>query len=188
MPSTTGIGNVPIVTATNISINDVAQSSRSVVFDFVRSEIENAVPYLPNRNSVEKGEYYGRVTQAVAFFVLAKLYLNAEIYADDDWTDHKHLNGSDLHFTISEKDMNAWEACAFYCDLIGQMNYHLSEDYGDNFIVYLDHSYGQRSLFQPAAVSFPFLSLSPCSSFWFWRRKRHLRLSQGIGSEPLWKG
>ncbi len=133
-------GNVPIVTATNISINDVAQSSRSVVFDFVRSEIENAVPYLPNRNSVEKGEYYGRVTQAVAFFVLAKLYLNAEIYADDDWTDHKHLNGSDLHFTISGKDMNAWEACAFYCDIIGQMNYHLSEDYADNFIVYNENS------------------------------------------------
>ena len=133
-------GSVPVVTTTNVTINDVAQNSRSEVFNFVRSELESALPNLANRNSAEKGAYYGRVTMAVCCFVLAKLYLNAEIYADDNWTGAQRLNGSNMRFTIGSTEMNAWEACLYYCDLIGQMNYNLSSNYSDNFRVYNENS------------------------------------------------
>ena len=133
-------GSVPIVTSTGVSINDVEQASRSELFEFVRTELEEAVHYLPNRNSVNKGEHYGRVTLSVAFFALAKLYLNAEIYADDNWTDAQHINGRDMKFNFLGRDLNAWEICAYCCDVIGQMGYHLSTNYDDNFNVNNENS------------------------------------------------
>ena len=133
-------GSVPIVTSTDVSIHNVEQVSRSELFDFVRTELELALPNLPTRNSVEKGEFYGRVTLAVASFVLAKLYLNAEIYADDNWTDGLFLNGRDMKFHIFDQEMNAWEACSYYCNLIDQMGYRLSTKYSDNFAVYNENS------------------------------------------------
>ena len=37
-------------------------------------------------NTSLEGNYYGRMTQPVVNFLLAKLALNAEIYMFDDWT------------------------------------------------------------------------------------------------------
>lgn len=128
-------GGVPIVTTNEVSMNEVTQSTRSEVFNFIRSELETQINNLANRNSAEEGEYYGRVTQAVAFFVLAKLYLNAEIYTDDNWTDAVHPSGKDMRFKILDEEMNAWEACIYYCDLLKQLGYKLEVNYSYNFIV-----------------------------------------------------
>ena len=111
-------GNVPIVTSSDVSMNDVKQSSRPEVFAFVENEIRAVVPYLLSGKSNEKGQLYGRVTVPVVYFILAKLYLNAEVY------------GAGPH----------WEETIEACDIIGQLGYRLSEDYSDNFDVNNENS------------------------------------------------
>jgi hypothetical protein len=64
-------GNVPIVASTDATLK---QSTRAEVFEFIKSEIEDNIDYL------EREPSYGRVTRAVGYTMLAKLYLNAEIY------------------------------------------------------------------------------------------------------------
>ena len=128
-------GRVPIVVSTDVSMNKVMQAERSEVFNFVRKELAEVIPMLPDRKSTELGEYYGRVTQAVACFVLAKLYLNAEVYCNDDWTKRQRPDGGEMEFNINGETMNAWEACIYYCDIIQQMGYQLQEGYKDNFCI-----------------------------------------------------
>ena len=106
-------GRVPIVTATNISMNEVLQSERSELFHFVFEELIDASKYLVEENSVTHEDYYGRVTKDVVAFVLAKLALNAEIYLDDDWTDKQYPDGKNIHFNINGKQMNAWETVIY---------------------------------------------------------------------------
>ncbi|MBO7052683.1 MAG: RagB/SusD family nutrient uptake outer membrane protein [Prevotella sp.] len=133
-------GRVPIVTNASMLPKDVEQAERSEVFDFVRTELEATLPYLHDAKSSEYGAYYGRVTQGVAAFVLAKLYLNAEVYTWDQWTTTPRPDGSQMTFTISGNTMNAWEACTHYCTLIDQMGYDLSDSYEENFKVYNEGS------------------------------------------------
>lgn len=106
-------GNVPIVTSTSVSMNEVKQSSRLEVYNFVRDELEESKLYLPQVNSAQKGAYYGRVTLPVAIFILAKLYLNAKVYSGTP----------------------QWEKCLECCDLLSQMHFDLTPDYADNFII-----------------------------------------------------
>ena len=88
---------VPLVTSSTTPMSEVKQSERSVVFNFVRSELEEALPYLSDNRSNQKGGYYGRITKPVAYMILAKLALNAEVYADDEldgrqssgWKEHQ---------------------------------------------------------------------------------------------------
>lgn len=133
-------GNVPVVISTGVSMNDAGTMNRSYVFEFLIYELQQAYSYLPNRFSQIKGGFYGRVTQAVAAFVLAKLYLNAEVYKDDIWTDNERPNGSDMEFYVYGTKMNAWEAAAFFCDLIGQIGYKLEQNYYENFTVNNENS------------------------------------------------
>ncbi|AKD02020.1 RagB/SusD family nutrient uptake outer membrane protein [Pontibacter korlensis] len=69
-------GNVPIITEETPPGNP-EQSSRAEVFAFVEQEILEALPTLREGNSLE---LYGRFTKAAAYTLLAKLYLNAEVY------------------------------------------------------------------------------------------------------------
>src|SRR5574344_1440619 len=73
-------GRVPLVTSPNITISDVKQSERSEVFKFVVSELQACAPLLSQERSNQSGSYYGRMTQGVAYFLLAKLALNSEVY------------------------------------------------------------------------------------------------------------
>ena len=121
-------GRIPIVTSTSTAMADVAQSERSEVFAFVKSELEQAAPLLYPGKSNTKGEYYGRLTRPVAHFLLAKLCLEAEVYLDDDWTDGvKPLADNLLAEAI------AW------CDSLDGF-YHLETDYSDNFSVFNENS------------------------------------------------
>ena len=131
---------VPITTSTNDSMNEIRQSDRSEVFKFVVAELQEALLDLDYSNSVSPGDYYGRVTHPVALFVLAKLMLNAEIYADDNWTDDTHLDGKNLLFTIDNKTMNAWEATIYYCNLLEMSGFTLESFYIDNFLVRNEYS------------------------------------------------
>jgi len=69
-------GNVPIDTAYG-DFTPHANVPRAQVFDFIESEIQNALPYLSADVSVAT---YGRATKWMAYALLAKMYLNAEVY------------------------------------------------------------------------------------------------------------
>ena len=72
-------GRVPLVLSSNTSMSDVKQSSRSEVFHFVVNELQETLYSLSFERSNYQGDYYGRITMPVSCFLLAKLFLNAEI-------------------------------------------------------------------------------------------------------------
>lgn len=133
-------GRVPIITTTDVVRDQVRQSERSQVFAFVVKELQETCPYLSEESSAHQGDYYGRVTRAVNYFVLAKLMLNAEVYTDDDWTDAQQPDGAQMQFTINGESMNAWEATIYYCDRIEELGYRLESNYMANFNIQNDTS------------------------------------------------
>ena len=116
---------VPLITAPNVALSQVEQEERSEVFDFVVNELEAVRPQLPLERSNYLGAWYGRITRPVVFVLLAKLYLNADVYMDDDWTDGVRT----LH-------PECYQKCIDYCDsieLFPEGDYHLSSTYEENF-------------------------------------------------------
>ena len=111
-------GNVPIITTSQASMNDVKQASRKEVFDFVEKELRQACAFIPMEKSNRKGDYYGRITLPVAYFALAKLMLNAEIYSGTP----------------------RWKDCIEFCDRIEVLGYQLEDDYSANFAVHNETS------------------------------------------------
>jgi hypothetical protein len=68
-------GNVPLDTlygATTLNTN----STRAQVFTFVESELKAAIPYLKSPSA----STYGLPTKYLAYSILAKMYLNAQVY------------------------------------------------------------------------------------------------------------
>lgn len=133
-------GRIPIVTAYDVKPNQVVQSERSEVFKFIVKEFQEVAPQLADKHANKEGDYYGRITRPVVNFLLAKLALNAEIYADDEWTDEKKLDGKDIFFTVNGNRLNAWQTCVWYCDQLTQEGYELENDYASNFSVHNENS------------------------------------------------
>ena len=140
-------GRVPLVLSTDeqrYSSLFQGQTDRSSVFHFVFQELQQVLPSLPDQHSNKEGNYYGRITQPVVNFLLAKLALNAEIYMYDDWT-RGYANrpkGSDIHFSVpaadasshdGDNELNAWETCIYYCDKLAEEGYVLESDDAFNF-------------------------------------------------------
>jgi hypothetical protein len=69
-------GNVPIIT-TYGDFEPKANSPRKDVFDFIETEVKASLPYLSAASGVST---YGRANKYTAFALLAKMYLNAEVY------------------------------------------------------------------------------------------------------------
>lgn len=69
-------GNVPIVT-TYGDFAPKANTPRAQVFTFIENEIKTALPDLSDANDQTT---YGRPTKWMAYALLAKMYLNAEVY------------------------------------------------------------------------------------------------------------
>ena len=107
--------------------------------------------------------FYGRITQPVANFLLAKLALNAEIYTYDDWTSGyqnrprgkdivlnvpvENHNADDAAERLADKpvvngnyQLNAWETCIYYCDKLAEEGYMLEDDYAANFSTHNENS------------------------------------------------
>ncbi len=126
---------VPIVETATAKIADVKQSNRSEVFAFVKKELEESIPYLSTANSSNLGEYYGRMTRPVAFYLMAKLALNAKVYNDDNWTDNNGIPNGTATFTINGATKTPWEATIAYCDSITELGYALESDFSKNFSV-----------------------------------------------------
>lgn len=95
-------GDVPIVT--DFEQTELpAKTDRKEVYAFIEKELTEAMPYLSETKS------YGRLTQDVAYTLLARLYLNAETYIG---TPH-------------------WEECLSACEKV--KNYDLEPTYKNNF-------------------------------------------------------
>jgi len=111
-------GRVPIVTSTEVSMSSVAQSSRRQVFEFVVSELEDVADDLELARNNWPGTYYGRITRPVVWFLLAKLWLNAPVYAG----------------------LEDYDKVVQYCDMLSEAGYSLAVDYASNFAVYNESS------------------------------------------------
>lgn len=133
-------GRIPLDTLANQSLADTKQAERSVTYQYIVKELQEVEPLLPNEHSNLQGNYYGRMTQPIADFILAKLALNAEIYSDDDWTDGRQKDGKNIFFTVDGQQMNAWQTCVYYCDKLTADGYELEADRTANFAVHNETS------------------------------------------------
>ncbi|MDR1601919.1 MAG: RagB/SusD family nutrient uptake outer membrane protein [Tannerella sp.] len=107
-------GNVPLV----IDYQDrelPANKSRQEVFDWLIQEVSEIAKQCPDGNYGN----YGKFTKGAAYFLLAKLYLNAEAWK-------VNVN-------------NAYAQCIAACDSVLDMDYTLEPDYKTNFGI-LDRS------------------------------------------------
>ena len=95
-------GEVPI--STDFTKSELPKkSTRQEVFNFIEKELKDVLPLLP------EGVQYSRFTQNVAYAVLARLYINAEVYTG---TPH-------------------WQDCISACEKI--TGFTLAGDYFTNF-------------------------------------------------------
>lgn len=151
-------GQVPLVVSSEVSANEVNQSNRSDVFKFVTSELAECIPHLSDSKSQNEGEYYGRITKAVAYMCMAKCAINAPVYNIDDTnpTSYSAFVGTDksgkataseeqgntvsemgknITITLDGETRNAWETAVYCADQIASLGYRLQPSYADNFIV-----------------------------------------------------
>ena len=151
-------GQVPLVVSSQVSANEVNQSNRSDVFKFVTSELAECIPHLSDSKSQNEGEYYGRITKAVAYMCMAKCAINAPVYTIDDTTPTSYSAfvgtdksgkataseeqgktvsemGKKINITLDGETRNAWETVAYCADQIASLGYRLQPSYADNFIV-----------------------------------------------------
>ncbi|WP_294501211.1 RagB/SusD family nutrient uptake outer membrane protein [uncultured Bacteroides sp.] len=133
-------GSIPLVLSSKVASKDIILSEREDIFNFIFKELQEATPLLPAQFSNRSGNYYGRLTRPVAYFLLAKLALNAEIYMDNNWVDDTHPDGKTIFFDVDGNTFNAWQSVEFYCDQITALGYRLESDYAANFAVYNEGS------------------------------------------------
>lgn len=69
-------GNIPLVTQFGDTTSPVT-TKRAEVFNFIENEVKLALPYL---NKAVGQETYGRPNKYTAFALLARMYLNAQVY------------------------------------------------------------------------------------------------------------
>lgn len=107
-------GNIPIVTVAKLDPNNLpSNSSRKEVFDFIESELLASISYLPSLKTLNKKAYYPRIAKETAQAMLARLYLNAEVYSGTA----------------------RWQDCINVCnEIITSGVYSLTPSIRDNFI------------------------------------------------------
>ncbi|MGC4035761.1 MAG: RagB/SusD family nutrient uptake outer membrane protein [Chitinophagaceae bacterium] len=101
-------GNVPYVTNFKQDPTTVKTIPRAQVYDSVVACLTNALPNLSLAHDVTT---YGKVNRYFANAILAKLYLNAEIYTGTP----------------------RWAECIAQCNAVGEAGYTLMPNYFDNF-------------------------------------------------------
>ncbi len=109
-------GQVPLVTDFNTDPNSVKNDkTRTEIFNFIEQEIKENINLLPDKSTAT----YGRFTKWAAHMLLAKMYLNAEVYTGTPrWAD-----------VIAECD-----------SVINSNQYSLTGNYFDNFAINNDGS------------------------------------------------
>lgn len=73
-------GNIPFYTNNNTPSSEIPQASRKEVYNFIVKELTANVELLSNTIG---GTYYGRFNKWAGYTVLAKVYLNAQVYTGE---------------------------------------------------------------------------------------------------------
>lgn len=108
-------GNVPY-SIDKKEMDSPKQKDREFMFSFIESEIKENLGYLAEKPSAAT---YGRVTRDMANFLLAKLYLNAEVYIGEDM----------------------YEEAGNICkDIMDSGNYTLTDTFKENFQIHNESS------------------------------------------------
>jgi hypothetical protein len=106
-------GNIPYVTNFKIDPTTVVNIPRTQVFDSLENDLIKVIPLL---NEATDASTYGKMTKWFAKSILAKMYLNAEVY-----------KGAGTGSTY-------WPKCVATCDeIINSGKFALEANYYDNF-------------------------------------------------------
>jgi len=115
-------GSVPFYTDNNTDISKIAQKPRAEIYAFIVSELKANVDLL---SETRGGAYYGRFNKWAGYMVLAKVYLNAQVYTGTAaWADaltacNKVASGG---FTLHPGAANASSPLGFqYYELFGDV-------------------------------------------------------------------
>lgn len=73
-------GNVPFYTENNMAVDQIPQKDRAEIYEFVVGELKEYVDDLPAKKA---GDFYGRFNKWAGYTLLAKVYLNAEVYTGE---------------------------------------------------------------------------------------------------------
>ncbi len=106
-------GDVPFVTSFLEAPEQPEKEDRAVIFNAIVKDLEDNVQYLPaatNNFAVSKG---------MAYTLLAKLYLNSEVYTG----------------------IAQWEKAELFCDSVMQLSYSLENNPLDPFLAHNENSY-----------------------------------------------
>ncbi|HEY4112322.1 RagB/SusD family nutrient uptake outer membrane protein [Puia sp.] len=96
-------GNVPLVTSYEVKVGELPkQNTRKEVYDFISSELHSTMPLL---SPVVDKSTYGKMNRYAAWTLLAKLYLNAEVYTGTP----------------------QWDSCRIACDSVINSNKYILE-------------------------------------------------------------
>lgn len=141
-------GNVPIVRSGEESVSSVKQTGRAAVYAFVRDELSEIIPNLPDAKCSDTGsEFYGRFTKYCGYALMAKLAANAAVFGYDNWTDGSYVGGfekvepvvtsrgKEQKITLDGSSRNAWETVIYCYDKLVAAGYKLDADFNAVFNV-----------------------------------------------------
>ena len=141
-------GRVPIIVSSDTKVADVKQPNRTQVYDFLRDELTDIIPHLPEAKSADSNsQYYGRITKAVGYMMMAKLAINAPIFSEEDWNDGSFTGGinavesyitnagKNITITLEGTTRNAWETVIYCKQRIKELGYALADNFKSNFLV-----------------------------------------------------
>lgn len=115
-------GNVPIITRFDVEEGFLPdQSKRKDVYDFIIKELTENIPNLSEDSGTE---YYGRFNKWAAYTLLAKMYLNAYVFSDKNYTE--------------------WDKCIEACNQVINCNKYSMENEHRN--VFLTKNEGSREI------------------------------------------
>lgn len=140
-------GNVPI--STDFTAKELPKnSSRTEVFNFVEKELTEIIPLLP------EGVQYGRFTQNVAYTLLARLYLNAEVYTGTPrWQDCldacDKVKGYSLTANYKASFATQNESSK---EIIFAIPYDHKQGTVGNYLASMTYHYNQKQAFDPEGV------------------------------------
>lgn len=140
-------GNVPI--ATDFTQSELPKNStREEVFNFVEKELNEITPLLPS------GIQYGRFTQNVAYTLLARLYLNAEVYTGKArWQDCLDACDKVQGFSLTANyKANFAIQNETSPEVIFAIPYDHKQGTVGNYLASMTYHYNQKLAFDPAGV------------------------------------
>ncbi|MBB6269862.1 hypothetical protein HDF26_000289 [Pedobacter cryoconitis] len=74
-------GNIPIIDKFPVEAGTLpGTTSRDKVFEFIEKELLAVIPNLSQKSGANQTLLYGKPTRGMAFALLAKMYLNAQVY------------------------------------------------------------------------------------------------------------